>query len=78
MILPNLSCGEFGSAPLILSRYAETKRSNGFLAIRNPTEFGEDSEDKSFFADGRGYFFRAKVTGGIFLVLKTVLSYPAS
>ena len=78
MILPSLSCGEFGSAPLILSRYAETNRSNGFLAIRNPTEFGEESEDNSFCTDGRGYLFRAKVTGGIFRVLKTVLLYPAN
>ena len=52
-------------------------RSNGFLAIKKPIEFGEDRADKSFSTDGRGYFLRASVTGGIFRDLKTVLLYPA-
>ena len=53
-------------------------RSNGFLAIKNPIEFGEDRADKSFSTGGRGYFLRASVTGGIFRDLKTVLLYPAN
>ena len=77
ILLPNLSWGEFRNAPLILSRYAEMNRSNGFLAIKNPIEFGEDRADNSFSTDGRGYFLRASVTGGIFRDLKTVLLYPA-
>ena len=47
--------------------------SNGSLAIKNPTEFGEDNADNSFSADGRGYFLLARVTGGIFLDRNTVL-----
>ena len=47
--------------------------SNGSLAIKNPTEFGEDNADNNFSVDGRGYFLLARVTGGIFLDLNTVL-----